>query len=116
MKTVIFKLPDEVLATIVQKVVWKPEEASLLEKWIYEGEELKTFPKFRVIDNKTGKEPDFDDIVLHEEWAYESKLVRYESEGFAITNNGDLIMLDECGNYEFCPQGRFTVVTEGAEE
>jgi DNA-directed RNA polymerase subunit RPC12/RpoP len=41
MKTVIFKLPDEVLTTIVQKVVWKPEEASLLEKWIYEGEELK---------------------------------------------------------------------------
>lgn len=42
MKTVIFKLPDEVLATIVQKVVYKPEEASLLEKWIYEGEERKT--------------------------------------------------------------------------
>lgn len=70
---------------------------------------------FRVIDNKTGKEPNLEDIVLNEEWAYMTNLVHCDMEGFAITNNGDLIMLDECGNYEFCPQGRFTVVMEGAE-
>lgn len=67
---------------------------------------------FEVIDNKTGKEPDLEDIVLNEEWAYSSNLIHCDMEGFAITNNGDLIMLDECGNYEFCPQGRFTVVQE----
>lgn len=114
MKTVIFKLPDEVLATIVQKVVWKPEEASLLEKWIYEGEELKTFPKFRVIDNKTGKEPDLEDIALNEEWAF--RLIHCDMQGFAITDEGDLLMIDECGQYEECPEGRFAVVMEGAEE
>lgn len=42
MKEVIFKLPDEVLALIVHKVANTPQEASLLEKWIYDGEERKT--------------------------------------------------------------------------
>jgi DNA-directed RNA polymerase subunit RPC12/RpoP len=42
MKEVIFKLPDEVLTLIVHKVANTPQEASLLEKWIYDGEERKT--------------------------------------------------------------------------
>jgi hypothetical protein len=63
-----------------------------------------------VIDNKTGKEPDLEDIALNEKWAFD--LVHCDMEGFAITDNGDLIMLDECGNYEFCPEGRFTVSQE----
>lgn len=67
---------------------------------------------FKVIDNKTGGEPNLEDIVLNEEWAYSSNLIHCDMEGFAITDSGDLIMLDECGNYEFCPQGRFTVVQE----
>lgn len=68
---------------------------------------------FKVIDNKTGKEPDLEDIVLNERWAFD--LIHCDMQGFAITDEGDLIMLDECGNYEFCPQGRFTVVMEGAD-
>ena len=67
---------------------------------------------FKVIDNKTGGEPNLEDIVLNEEWAYSSNLIHCDMEGFAITDSGDLIMLDECGNYEFCPQGRFTLVQE----
>lgn len=65
---------------------------------------------FRVIDNKTGREPDIGDIALNEKWAFD--LVYCDMEGFAITENGDLILLDECGNYEFCPQDRFTVEME----
>ena len=42
MKEVIFKLPDEVLSLIIHKVENTPQEASLLEKWIYDGEERKT--------------------------------------------------------------------------
>lgn len=67
---------------------------------------------FKVIDNKTDGEPNLEDIVLNEEWAYSSNLIHCDMEGFAITDSGDLIMLDECGNYEFCPQGRFTVVQD----
>lgn len=67
---------------------------------------------FKVIDNKTGGEPNLEDIVLNEEWAYSSNLIHCDMEGFAITDSGDLIMLDECGNYEFCPQGRFRAIQE----
>lgn len=42
MKEVIFKLPDEVLNIIIRKVEDTPQEASLLEKLIYDGEERKT--------------------------------------------------------------------------
>lgn len=42
MKEVIFKLPDEVLSLIIHKVENTPQKASLLEKWIYDGEERKT--------------------------------------------------------------------------
>lgn len=51
MKEVIFKLPDEVLALIVHKVANTPQEASLLEKWIYDGEERKTGKWIRVDSN-----------------------------------------------------------------
>ncbi len=69
---------------------------------------------FKVIDNKTGKEPDLEDIALNEEWAY--RLIHCDMQGFAITDEGDLLMIDECGQYEECPEGRFTVIMEGAEE
>ena len=42
MKEVIFKLPDDVLSLIIHKVENTPQEASLLEKWIYDGDERKT--------------------------------------------------------------------------
>ena len=38
-------------------------------------------------------------------------------EGFAITQEGMLILLDECGKYTYCPDNRFKVVAEsGIEE
>lgn len=78
-----------------------------------EGEWKKTF---YVIDNKTGKEADCEEIALTEEWAKE--LIYCDMEGFALGDDGTLFLLDECGSFEYCPNDRFTVVFEkgGGEE
>ena len=66
--------------------------------------------KFRVIDKKTGKEADTWNIALHEEWA--QGLVYCDMEGFAITEDGYLVLMDECGNVVYCDPERFKVVFE----
>jgi hypothetical protein len=66
--------------------------------------------RFKVIDNKTRLEADANSIVNEEEWA--DSLCYCDIEGFAILEDGNIILLDECGNYEFCPEGRFSVVFE----
>ena len=63
--------------------------------------------KFKVIDKKTGKEADVEEIALHEDWA--KGLVYCDIEGFAITGDGELILADECGKFAYCPDGRFEV-------
>ena len=63
---------------------------------------------FRVIDTTTGHAPDLAIIALNEDWA--RGLIYCDMEGFAITEDGGLILLDECGNYAYCPEGRFEVV------
>ena len=67
--------------------------------------------KFRVIDNTTGKEADPYEIALHEEWA--QRLCYCDMEGFAILEDGTLILVDECGMFEYCDPERFKVVFEG---
>ena len=62
---------------------------------------------FTVIDNQTGKKPDLEKIALEEKWA--SELVYCDMEGFAIEEDGCLLLLDECGQHAYCPEGRFTV-------
>ncbi len=66
--------------------------------------------KFRVIDKKTGKEADTWNIALHEEWA--QGLVYCDMEGFAITEDGYLMLADECGHVVYCDTERFKVVFE----
>lgn len=67
--------------------------------------------KFRVIDNKTGKEADTYEIALHEDWA--KHLCYCDIEGFALLEDGSLILCDECGRCAYCPEGRFAIVIEG---
>ncbi len=67
-------------------------------------------PKFTVIDTKTGEYPDLWDIALHEEWA--KGLMYCDMEGFAIEEDGTLFLMDECGRYEYPPEGRFKIVWE----
>lgn len=65
---------------------------------------------FTVIDKITGKEADIWEIALHEKWAQD--LVYCDMEGFAIEEDGTLILLDECGRHRYCPEGRFEIVWE----
>ena len=70
---------------------------------------LVEFP-FCVFDKKKNKEADCYKIALKEDWA---KCLCYcDMNGFAITQDGMLILLDECGRYTYCPDNRFKVVDE----
>ena len=64
--------------------------------------------EFDVIDNKTGEYPDLEHIVLNEKWA--EGLMYCDMDGFAITEDGALILMDDCGKSAYCPDGRFRVV------
>jgi hypothetical protein len=66
--------------------------------------------EFKVIDKKTGKEADIGEIALKEDWA--KSLMYCDMQGFAITEDNHLILLDECGKYEFCPSDRFEIIPE----
>ena len=62
---------------------------------------------FDVIDPKTGEYPDLEKIARTEEWA--QNLIYCDMDGFCINEDGNLILLDECGNYVCCPEDRFEV-------
>lgn len=66
--------------------------------------------KFRVIDKKTNEQADERAIALNEEWA--KNLCYCDMEGFAIQEDGSLILMDECGKFTYCPADRFIVVVE----
>ena len=62
---------------------------------------------FKVIDLKTGELADPSKIALNEDWAKE--LLYCDMEGFAIQEDGTLILMDELGKFRYCPDGRFLV-------
>ena len=62
---------------------------------------------FKVYDRNTGKEADPYEIALHEDWA--KGLVYCDMEGFAILDDGNLVLLDECGHIVYCPAERFKI-------
>lgn len=68
---------------------------------------------FKVIDKKTGKEADTYKIALKEEWA--KSLIYCDIEGFAITEDGELILADECGKFAYCSDDRFEIVFKEVE-
>lgn len=63
---------------------------------------------FDVVDTQTGEYPDLWNIAMEEQWA--KGLIYCDMEGFAIGQDGSLILMDECGNFAYPPQGRFKVV------
>ena len=65
---------------------------------------------FSVADPETGEYPDVEHIALTEEWAKD--LVYCDIDGFCINEDGNLILMDECGNYVYCPPDRFKVIIE----
>ena len=68
---------------------------------------------FDVIDTKTGEYPDLWEIALKEDWA--NGLMYCDMEGFAIEEDGTLLLLDECGKQAYCPEGRFKIVPRPPE-
>lgn len=68
---------------------------------------VRSAVRFSVIDNQIGKPADTEQIALTENWA--SHLIYCDMEGFAITEDGALVLLDECGNYAWCPPDRFWI-------
>lgn len=65
---------------------------------------------FIVIDNKTGEEADMYNIALHEEWA--QHLCYCDMEGWAIEDDGTLLLVDECGRFAYADRERFKVKWE----
>ena len=53
---------------------------------------------------------DVERIAIGEEWA--KNLCHCDIEGFAITEDGLLMLIDECGNCAYCPNDRFTVILD----
>ncbi len=68
--------------------------------------------EFSVVDKKTNKEADIGEIALKEDWA--KGLIYCDMEGFAILEDGNLVLLDECGKWEYCPSGRFEIIPENS--
>jgi len=60
-----------------------------------------------VFDKETGTYPDLEKIALEEDWA--KGLCYCDMEGFALTEDGCLILCDECGRFAYCPPDRFTI-------
>lgn len=60
---------------------------------------------YTVVDPRTGEEPDLRTIARTEEWARHL----LGADGFAVMADGILVLLDTCGNYAYCPTGRFEV-------
>ena len=83
----------------------KAENASLRERL---GKAVEH--PFYVFHKKTGKEADVYEIALNEDWA--KHLMYCDMDGFAIDQDGTLILIDECGQLAYCPSGRFEICTE----
>lgn len=66
--------------------------------------------KFTVIDKKTGNYPDVSKIALTEDWA--KGLIYCDIDGFAIGEDGTLLLMDDCGNFAYCPYDRFEITLE----
>ena len=66
--------------------------------------------EFTVTDNQTGEYPDCERIALTEEWA--KHLVYCDIDCFAITEEGGLILIDDCNNIAYPPADRFTVTID----
>jgi hypothetical protein len=70
--------------------------------------------KFKVIDKKTGEYPDVQNIALTEDWA--KRLIYCDIDGFYISDDGVLALVDDCNNMAYCPSDRFEVVWESEGE
>lgn len=62
---------------------------------------------FTIIDKRTGEEVDIDNLI--EELDLNTNLMVNDIEGFAIGENGEIYLLDECGNFVFVEPDNYDV-------
>ena len=68
---------------------------------------------FHVIDKRTGKEPIFDyNHIFKEKWFKESGLIYCDIDGWYISEDGQLALIDDCGKCVWVDQDRFKVVVD----
>ena len=65
--------------------------------------------KFHVIDRKTGKEPT-DRVITN--IAKKGGLMTMDIDGFYVGEEGDLVLVDDCGNATWVDQERFKAVLD----
>ncbi len=65
--------------------------------------------KFKIIDKNTGKEPTTKVIL---ELARSGNLIETDIDQFAVCEDGQVILLDDCGNMVYCDRERFTPKAE----
>ena len=71
---------------------------------------------FKVIDNRTGKEPIYDfNHLFKEKWFKESGLIYCDISGWIIDEEGFLALTDDCNNMAYPPSERFSVVFDLSE-
>ena len=63
---------------------------------------------FTVKDKLTGEYPDKEKIASTEDWA--KHLIYCDVDGFYISEDGGLILVDDCNNVAICPANRFEVM------
>lgn len=68
--------------------------------------------KFKVIDPKTGKEPDLEDIIK-EGWADDLKFSKID--GFILHEDGYLLLMSRCGEVVAVPADRYKIIFEPVE-
>ena len=56
---------------------------------------------FQVLDTKTMKEVSLDDFT---ELAINNDLMEFDIEGFALQEDGTLLLCDECGRFAYVPR------------
>ena len=61
---------------------------------------------FSVIDKDTGRE--VSEKVISE-IAKNSGLMEFDIDQFAVTEDGSIVLLDECGNFTYCVQDAFEI-------
>lgn len=71
---------------------------------------------FRVIDNRTGKDPIYDhNHLFKEKWFKESGLIYCDLSNWSIDEEGYLALTDDCNNMAYPPSDRFSVVFDLSE-
>lgn len=65
---------------------------------------------FYVIDKQTNDEADRAELILTEEWA--NHLLAMDPGEWAIDEDGQLLLIDDCNNIAYAPPGRFRILWE----